>query len=356
MSANGSGKKQCVACQKSGGILICGGCERAFCGKHSIEHRQALNYQLDEIIQEHDLIQQELVQMSSENSSFTDINKWEKESIAKIQSIATTVRVELQQVLDRSKMKISKICRDIAENLRSSREADDFSEQDLNQWMDQLKDLKTQLNSPLPVKLVEDQNSSIPLIRIENVSSPSKETRRNPIVSVAKDLSKERFSPLKGPIQCEENGTVIQHIGSSVDYIDILGEELYSHGRRTVRLRIQYSQTFYNTFLGCISPRAIDRKVHFSSTFAAGWFGHNQIYQHGLIKDNAYDCSQFRNNDILRLTFDCDKRRIELHHERTNTNNQLQIDTSKAPLPWRLLVVLCRPKDCLRILSNDRET
>ena len=147
MSASVTGKKQCVTCNKSGGIMTCDGCQQSFCGKHVIEHRQELTNQLDGIMQEHDLLQQELEQSSIDNSLLQQIDKWEKESITKIQVAAEAARADLQQILDKSKEQISKTCHDIAINLRSSREADDFSENDLNRWMEQLKELKLEITS-----------------------------------------------------------------------------------------------------------------------------------------------------------------------------------------------------------------
>ena len=72
-----------------------------------------------------------------------------------------------------------------------------------------------------------------------------------------------------------------------------------------------------------------------------------------MLIDNGYDSSKIKTNDILSLTFDCEKQQIELYHERENKTNKLPIDTGKAPFPWRLLVVLCRLNNCVRILPND---
>lgn len=354
MSANVTGKKQCATCNKNGGVMICGGCEQAFCGKHSTEHRHELNNQLDEIIQKHDLLQEELVQMSSEHVLFTEISTWERESIARIQANARMVREELQQGLEKSKMKIAKTCRDIAQNLRSSREADDFSEQDLRQWMDQLKQLKFELDSPSIFKLIYDQHSFISSIKLEDITSAKRENPTDEYTSMWSNalalITKERFSLVDGPVVLEESGTIARHVGSSTDYVHILGAQLYFHGRRTVRIRIQFFKPCYHTFLGCISSRITDKTIRFHSTFAAGWFGQNQVYHHSQIKDNAYNSTLFHNNDIFSIIFDCDEQRIELHHERTNTKNLLKIDMTKAPLPWQFLLVLGRPNDCVRIL------
>ena len=109
MSASVKGKKQCVTCSKSGGIMICDGCRQPFCGKHSVKHRQELTNQLDGRMREHDLIQQELGQSFINCSLLKQINEWEKESIAKIQVAAKTARTDLAGILDGSK---KRICRE----------------------------------------------------------------------------------------------------------------------------------------------------------------------------------------------------------------------------------------------------
>ncbi|CAF1241886.1 unnamed protein product [Rotaria sordida] len=52
-------KAPCIACgNKSAGIFRCEGCLQVFCRKHLNEHRDFLSHQLDEIAQEHDILQQ----------------------------------------------------------------------------------------------------------------------------------------------------------------------------------------------------------------------------------------------------------------------------------------------------------
>src|SRR5689334_1954081 len=108
-----SGQKQCITCSKSGGILTCNGCERTFCGKHVIEHRQELANQLDEIMQEHDLLRQELSRSSDEHFLLEQINKWEKESITKIQIAAEAARADLREMIEKTKEQLSKAYHDI---------------------------------------------------------------------------------------------------------------------------------------------------------------------------------------------------------------------------------------------------
>jgi hypothetical protein len=357
MSASVTGKKQCVTCSKSGGIMICDGCQQAFCGKHSIEHRQELTNRLDGIMQEHDLLQQELGRASIDNSLLKRINKWEKESITTIQVAAEAARADLQQILDRSREKISKICHDIAVNLRSSREADDFSESDLDRWMEQLKELKLEFDSPSSIKLVEDADSPISLIRIKHSSFTSRKPTNSKQISLAKTpalpVVQERFSQVFGRVIIQEEGTVIRHVGAREDYVHILGEQLYSQGRQVVRFRVGYEEPLYDTFLGCTSSQSNNNKLHYTSLTSAGWFGRNEIYRHGVVNCKVYDGSEIRTNDTLSVIFDCENRQIELYHERTNKTNKIPIDVGKAPFPWRFLVVLYHPYDWIRIISND---
>jgi hypothetical protein len=357
MSAGVIGKKQCVTCSKSGGIMTCDGCQQSFCGKHSIEHRQELTNQLDEIMQEHDLLQQELRQSSNENSLLKEINNWEKESITKIQVAAEAARADLQQILDGSREIIAKTCRDIAVNLRSSREADDFSESDLNQWMEQLKELKFEITSPSSVNLVGDETSSIPLIGIMRRNSTIKQSTTKEQISRAKtpvlSIVQERFSQVLGTgVIIEEEGTVIRHVGTSRDFVHVLGERLYSQGRQLVRFRVGW-QNIYNIFLGCTSFQTTDERISYRSPLSAGWFSFRTIYHQGRVIGGNDDGNEIEPNDVLSFTFDCENRQIELYHERTKTTDKLQINIKTAPFPWRLLVVLSYPMDCVRIIPND---
>jgi hypothetical protein len=358
MSAKLSGKKQCAMCPKSGGIMTCDGCQQAFCGKHSVEHRQQLTNQLDGIMQEHDLIQNELHQSSKHNSLSKKIDKWEKESITKIQFAAETARADLKRLLDTPKESISKACHDIAVNLRSSRENDDFSENDLTRWMDQLKELNLEIHSPSSFKLIEDKKSVIYLITIQNSNSTNKKhvgsrelfpSSRSPMLS-----THERFSQVFGPAILEKEGLLAKYIGSTGAYAHILGEQLYSQGRQGMRFQIQYSTESCDIFFGCISSIANNSIISCTSPFAVGWFGVDEVYQHGVGMSNSKkygnNSSNIKTNDVLGLTFNCEKQQLELVHERSNNTYTLQVDIDKAPFPWQLLLVLINVNDCVRIL------
>lgn len=53
----------CAICaHKSIGIFRCEGCSKVFCRKHVDDHRNDLRQQLDEIIHEHDQLNQLLIE------------------------------------------------------------------------------------------------------------------------------------------------------------------------------------------------------------------------------------------------------------------------------------------------------
>jgi hypothetical protein len=340
--------------------MLCDRCQQIFCDKHVIEHRQQFAHQLDGIMEEHDLIQQELRLPSNKHSLLNNIDKWEKDSIVKIQTTAETVRTDLRQMIDSSKERLSVVCHDITENLRSTRQVGDFCENDLIRAMQQLKQLKMKIASPLSVHLVEDKTSVIHLITIKGTDFENKDFEKTKIYSVSKhqpvsDLQ-ERFLRVIGPVTIDEQRLLVRHNGPHSTFAYILGEQLYSQGRHTVRFRIKQRQIPYNIFFGCISSKVNLSKIHYDSDLVAGWFGYNEVHQHGTSSTNAqmhgYDSNKIETDDVLSLTFDCDEKQIELYPERTKKIHELPVDINKAPFPWQLLVVLTYGNDCVSILYN----
>ena len=362
MSAGATPKKQCVTCNKSGGIMICDGCQQTFCGKHVSEHRQELGRQLDNIMQEHDLFQHELGKESlfKENPLSKKIDQWEKESIAKIQAAAENARKSLQDLLEQSKEKVSKECPEITKNLRSAREADDFSENDLAMWKKQLEKLQLEITSPPSARLVYDKRAPIHLIKLETEKSSNNESTSNknppPKTSSSTPDVKERFFERLGPVNVEQNGSVAKRVASSLTFAYLRGRLLYSEGCYLIRFRIEQSAKPYRIFFGCMSSQIPLKENAFKCQHAVGWFGFDQVYEHGRCTTNCqkygYQSFDITSNDELFLIIDCDKKQIKLCHERLKKTYTLSVNPNLAPFPWQYLVVLCNPDDSVRILPN----
>jgi len=92
------------------GIFKCEGCAQVFCRKHAIEHRDILSHQLDEIVLEYDTLQQTTVENKDKNnhlhSLINQIDKWEKDSIEKIQQTAQKARQQVNELTNTQQGKL----------------------------------------------------------------------------------------------------------------------------------------------------------------------------------------------------------------------------------------------------------
>ncbi|CAF0737318.1 unnamed protein product [Rotaria sordida] len=356
MHNNNVSQRHCAKCGKTGGLLICEGCQLTFCSRHAAQHRQELAYQLENIMQEHHILQQNIERSSNEYFHLQKIDKWEKESIRKIKIAAEIARADLRQLIDKPKRQLIRISRDIAYDLNSSMKTDDFSEKDLIRWIKKLNDLRLEIRSSYSIELIEDQRFPIYPIVITHNKFPNIYKNNPNINNPLNPNSEELFFKTTSSASIENGGIIIKHIGPDLNYAHILGKQFYSQGRHTTRFKIVQCTLPYIIFFGCISSNVVQKVLNYNSSSVVGWFGYNEIYQHGIWNNNLdmhdYDSNQIQKNDILNLTFDCDRKEIELFHERINKTHRLQVDIDKAPFPWQILVVLVHEDDCVRILPK----
>ncbi|CAF3953636.1 unnamed protein product [Rotaria sp. Silwood1] len=136
MASPTSTKIPCVTCgNKRVGIFKSEGCSEILCRKHVNEHRDMLSHQLDEILLEHDTLQQTITDHSNQEKNhhflFKQINKWEQDSIIKIQQVAEETRQQVEKLISSHKEKVSKELYDLSERLRKARIDNDYVEIDL---------------------------------------------------------------------------------------------------------------------------------------------------------------------------------------------------------------------------------
>ncbi|CAF0936022.1 unnamed protein product [Adineta steineri] len=346
--------RHCVKCSKSNSISTCDGCHLTFCERHAITHRQELTDQLENIIQDHNLLRQDIEQTSNEYLYSRKIDKWEQESIRKIRTAAENVRIELKQIFDKTKIRLTRISRAIAFDLKSSCKTDDYLENDLKQWIKQLNDLRLEFQSSYSLELIEDQQSPIYLIKTINKKFSTIHKNTNHIVPHS--TANERFLKAIYPASIASGGLIAKHMGPDLDYGYIIGKQHYSQGSHIIRFQIIQNALPYRIFFGCISSDGISSTMNYDSSFVVGWFGHNEIYQHGIWNNNiniyGYDSNKIQTNDILYMIFDCDKKQIGLYHERLNKTHKLSVNIDKAPFPWQLLIILTHENDSVKILNQ----
>ena len=166
-------RKVCVKCSKGSGQVLCGGCEQWFCLKHLTEHRQELSQQMDALTLEHDQLQQHLIDDTFDYPCplTTRVDRWELQSIERIKEVANKVRSQLRETLNQKKRTILQCFADITKELVDNREAETYTEPDLDKWMDQLKQLREQMNKPLVLTIRNDEDDTssthLPLIRLQ---------------------------------------------------------------------------------------------------------------------------------------------------------------------------------------------
>jgi len=110
MASSTPTKAPCVTCgSKSVGIFKCEGCSQTFCRKHVNEHRNVLSHQLDEIVLEHDTLQQTIAEKDDQKdyrqSLHKQIDQWEQDSIIKIQQTAEEARKQVERLTSLQKGK-----------------------------------------------------------------------------------------------------------------------------------------------------------------------------------------------------------------------------------------------------------
>lgn len=350
MSANSTGpKKQCVSCNKSGGILICDGCQKNFCGKHVLEHRQELALKLDQLMQDHDLLHHDLNEISTKKSVlFLLIDKWQNESILKIQQAAQTAREDLEKHLEHHKEKLKKSMINLSTILRTSRDADDFAEPDLYRWKNALEEFQSEIQRPASVTLLTREKPSIDLIRIGTMA-----TKIPAFITDPRDEFFEKF----GSVAISDNGLLATHNGPGLSYAYLRGKLHASNCCYGIRFRIEKCSKPYRIFFGCISINSVlGLNTLRTNDNITGWFGFNQIYQQGRCQTNCqkycYYSDRNQTNDILTLILDHKTKQIQLLNERTQTTNVLKIVEPLSEVPWRFLVVLTNPGDSVRLLNR----
>ena len=169
--ASASQPNLCVKCPKGRAQTICSGCQQWLCLKHFTEHRQELGHEMDHLTQQHDEIHQDLISTSDDQHPlFICINKWEQRSIERIRQVANEVRQNVEEHLNTNKMKLKRSLNEITVELRSSRENEDYTEIELQRWLNQLKEIRQQLFEPSTIKINHDGDDfleKIPLITLK---------------------------------------------------------------------------------------------------------------------------------------------------------------------------------------------
>ncbi|CAF2784000.1 unnamed protein product [Rotaria sp. Silwood2] len=351
MASLTSTKTQCATCGNKGvGIFKCEGCSATFCRKHANEHRDMLSHQLDEIVFEHDALQQTIIDHSSQEKNqhflIKQINQWEQDSIIKIQQVAEETRQQVELLISSHKGNASKELFDLAERLRKARIDDDYVENDLCTWTTMLEKLKRHVTS---------------ISRLINIyEDPTKILVAKICISETKSYLKqnEKFGESVRNILIEDHGYVAIHTDSKRCEGFARGICEYSSGKHKIQFVLKQTTAEYYCLFGIMSKtKSIPQTEAEMKTSTYGWCTNDKaVSPHG--------CSQvskdFRDMKCqikfeIELFLDCDNQKIIYFNQQTKNTREMNVDVAVCSFPWQLLFYLYDVEDRIQLISSSQE-
>lgn len=316
MSHSKSTRTSCVACGQVAGIFTCRGCGDSFCLRHTNEHRDAMDRQMNQIMQTHGQLKQSVVDQTTEQlcqSFLQQIERWEQQSMNKIRQVAKEVREQVlscvRQRTDTFKEKLALL----TQQLSRAKQDGEYFEHDIRDWTDRLHKLQETFK--------EQQKLQI-----------SYERSNTPFISkiTLNDVSDDGFTPSYAAMNYQKS---LSNYGE--DYADGRDTGEYSTGVRSLRFKIeQYGPTSVVLF-GIISKRSSEGSTPYDNPTLYGWGEKNMVYRGGDAQPNVDGYrTDIQTDDILMLTIDCDRETITLKNERSYRSYVLEVDLNKCPFPW----------------------
>jgi hypothetical protein len=355
-----TGKKSCSICHKGGDVFTCRGCRQAFCAKHVDEHREKLSREVENLAEEHELLRRDLNRENEAQSLLSAVNTWEQESLAKITFAAETVRADLQRWIDRHNIDVKIPFERITNEVRSCQQADDYTEIDLKRWIQQLEEFRSKIEKVPMIHMMEEDDDTevIHLIKLTEAPEPAPSspisrsalTNEKTMTSFQEPnlLVRERFEDVVGGATLIEDGLVATYAGPWLGDSSMSGINVYSSGIHHIRFRIL--EKFYDSpSFGIITAAQKNTERILESISANGWWNFDFPIINGERDYRVGRDKVIRPHDDLTLTLDCERKQIFLKHHRTKRLLHLPIDVRACPLPWKMLVVLHRRGDSVRI-------
>ncbi|CAF2920945.1 unnamed protein product [Rotaria sp. Silwood2] len=339
MASATSNKSRCATCGKSVGTFMCRGCSQDFCLTHTHEHRQLLSKKIDEeVLFVHNQLQQsfnEHITQPRTHPLMKQIDQWEQDSINKIRQAAEEGRKKLLSIIGKHMDNIKTNLTLFKQEIVKAHDDDDFFESDIKEWKEKLDKLNKDLNAPQAIKIQQSDNVNSFISRI----SINEETQIN-----------ETFESLLGDIRIEENGRLLVHGNSNVHTV-IRSKGEYSSGQHQFRFKIEQQGSNKWILFAIVSKGAPIQNLPYSTPSTYGWAGSNQVYINGVHHNshNNYK-TDMEMNDILELSVDCDRKKIHLKNERTQSISELDVDIAKCSFPWQINLDVYNANERIRFL------
>jgi hypothetical protein len=171
--ATATARINCVTCGKERSTFKCGGCLQDYCFNHLTEHKKELSKQLDNIEVNRDLFRQTLTEHTSQpqkHALIQEIDQWERNSIKIIQQTAEEARQAVFKYTIGHAKELETKLNKLTDQLRESREENDFFETDLHLWNEELIRLTEELLKPSNISLRQENIPLVTKISIDAIS------------------------------------------------------------------------------------------------------------------------------------------------------------------------------------------
>ncbi|CAF1081267.1 unnamed protein product [Rotaria sordida] len=356
----------CIACgDVSGRQVTCYGCQQSFCWTHLKDHQNYIEKQMDALAENYERLKadrQEDCCHHQQQQLFRQIDQWGKDSIVKIQQIADTARADLRSFIKQSEDHMKILMENLGEEIKKSRQLNNYSEIDINQWTEQLENIHSQIQTSFNIQIEDDeQASSITLIKIKQNAKRSLDSNKQRVkrsrnetnndFSVATTINHhvniDRFDKvLEKSKLYEENLVAINGIDSRSC---ISGANSYSNGRHSVTFSIEnVYQTGWSCFFGTMTSNEsmqddVSKMVSVYGVWSSGY--------HVQCGKKSGSCGKRRWNicDDVTLTFDCDNKQLRIENKRINWCQVFDIDLHSCPFPWKFITII---KGCQLRIKN----
>ena len=144
----------CKECEN--GVTTCNGCREHFCVEHFVNHRQELDARMDEVGQKYNVLKQDLEQDAMIHPFLSRIERWREESMKKVNDTARKAQADLQNYIFRRTDQLKQLLNQMNGELKTTYGSQNYTEEQLNTWMQRLEELRNMLEKPSNIEIVEE--------------------------------------------------------------------------------------------------------------------------------------------------------------------------------------------------------
>lgn len=167
--ATSKNSRQCSKCKDNVGSFNCEGCKEIFCTRHSLEHRQQLNNQFEQLMTGINVIVQQAQDNKQQNESFKkdfhdQIEDWENNMIEQIRERGKQLHQQLDELVTNRNKTIINTTQSLANEVRERHEKEDFLEHNIEQIKQNISQLEEEINNSTKqsdIKLHIESNNAI---------------------------------------------------------------------------------------------------------------------------------------------------------------------------------------------------